>query len=252
VADPSQPFDSQQMVTYEWEPNLTSLRVDEFETVSVKSYNGVQFIAAYATRSYSVIEAIINISRTTFICLVLSFAAIYFNKDAQTLVLDPLERMIEKVKLMAQNPLAVATDEVENAGIYTFANKDNTVSKEEMQNYETAVLERAIVKIGHLLALGLGEAGGLIIAQNISSGGDLDPMIPGIKTYAIFGFCIIDDFVETTEALETDIFAYVNKIAEVVHSCVDKYGGSPNKNIGEAFVCVWKFFEPDEIEQMDI
>lgn len=77
-------------------------------------------------------------------------------------------------------------------------------------------------------------------------------MIPGIKTYAIFGFCIIDDFVETTEALETDIFAYVNKIAEVVHSCVDKYGGSPNKNIGEAFVCVWKFFDPDEIEQMDI
>jgi hypothetical protein len=35
-------------------------------------------------------------------------------------------------------------------------------------------------------------------------------MIPGIKTYAIFGFCIIDDFVETTEALETEIFAYVN------------------------------------------
>jgi class 3 adenylate cyclase len=76
-------------------------------------------------------------------------------------------------------------------------------------------------------------------------------MIPGIKTYAIFGFCIIDDFVETTEALETDIFTYVNKIAEIVHSCVDKYGGAPNKNIGEAFLCVWKFHDAEEIELMD-
>jgi len=31
------------------------------------------------------------------------------------------------------------------------------------QMYETAVLERAIVKIGHLLALGFGEAGSGII-----------------------------------------------------------------------------------------
>lgn len=57
---------------------------------------------------------------------------------------------------------------------------------------------------------------------------------------------------ETTEALETDIFAYVNQIAEIVHSCVDKFGGAPNKNIGEAFLCVWKFYDPDEIEQMDM
>ena len=33
----------------------------------------------------------------------------------------------------------------------------------EEQQYETAVLERAIVKIGHLLALGFGEAGTNII-----------------------------------------------------------------------------------------
>jgi hypothetical protein len=32
---------------------------------------------------------------------------------------------------------------------------------------------------------------------------------------------------------------------------VDKYGGSANKNIGEAFLCVWKFFDPEEIEAMD-
>lgn len=29
---------------------------------------------------------------------------------------------------------------------------------------------------------------------------------------------------------------------------VDRYGGSPNKNIGEAFLLVWKFPKPDEIQ----
>lgn len=32
---------------------------------------------------------------------------------------------------------------------------------------------------------------------------------------------------------------------------VDRYGGSANKNIGEAFVLVWKFADPEEIEEMD-
>jgi hypothetical protein len=34
---------------------------------------------------------------------------------------------------------------------------------------------------------------------------------------------------------------FVNQIAEITHSQVDKYGGSANKNIGDAFLLVWKF-----------
>lgn len=34
---------------------------------------------------------------------------------------------------------------------------------------------------------------------------------------------------------------YVNTLAEIVHSRVDEYGGAANKNIGEAFLLVWKF-----------
>ena len=33
---------------------------------------------------------------------------------------------------------------------------------------------------------------------------------------------------------------FVNEIAEITHSQVDKYAGSANKNIGEAFLLVWK------------
>ena len=36
---------------------------------------------------------------------------------------------------------------------------------------------------------------------------------------------------------------FVNQVAEVVHSVVDKFQGSANKNIGDAFLLVWKFDE---------
>jgi hypothetical protein len=40
-------------------------------------------------------------------------------------VLDPLERMIEKVKIIAQNPMSAATDEVNYAGVFSFANTED-------------------------------------------------------------------------------------------------------------------------------
>lgn len=39
---------------------------------------------------------------------------------------------------------------------------------------------------------------------------------------------------------------FVNQIAEITHSMVDKYGGSANKNIGDAFLLVWKFKREEE------
>ena len=36
---------------------------------------------------------------------------------------------------------------------------------------------------------------------------------------------------------------FVNEIGEIVHGVVDKYQGAANKNIGDAFLLVWKFDE---------
>ncbi len=38
---------------------------------------------------------------------------------------------------------------------------------------------------------------------------------------------------------------FVNEIAEIVHSVVDHFSGAANKNIGDAFLLVWKFREED-------
>ena len=45
---------------------------------------------------------------------------------------------------------------------------------------------------------------------------------------------------------------FVNNIGEVCHSMVDRFAGAANKNIGDAFLLVWKM--PDEkyvINEMD-
>ena len=66
----------------------------------------------YSIKSSAVVEATINIWRTTFIIIVLGLASIFFTEDAKLLVLDPLERMIEKIKAIAQNPLIATSEEL--------------------------------------------------------------------------------------------------------------------------------------------
>merc|ERR1719504_110672 len=97
---------------------------------------------------------------------------------------------------------------------------------------ETVVLEKTIIKIGSLLALGFGEAGAEIIGQNMkgSESSALNAMIPGQKVEAIFGFCDIRNFTDATEVLQDQVMMFVNQISEIVHSIVDEHQGAANKN----------------------
>ena len=67
------------------------------------------------------------------------------------------------------------------------------------------MLESTIMKIGHLLALGFGEAGSKIIGDNVKQGGDINPLLSGQMMLAIFGFCDIRNFTDSTEVLETNV-----------------------------------------------
>ena len=40
---------------------------------------------------------------------------------------------------------------------------------------------------------------------------------------------------------------FVNEIGEIVHGIVDSYSGAANKNIGDAFLLVWKLEQEDQI-----
>ena len=60
---------------------------------------------------------------------------------------------------------------------------------------------------------------------------------------AIFGFCDIRNFTDITEILQEGVMSFVNTIAQIVHSEVHSHDGKANKNIGDAFLLVWKFRE---------
>jgi hypothetical protein len=77
---------------------------------------------------------------------------------------------------------------------------------------ETIKIENAIIKIGTLLALGFGDAGSEIIGSNMAKSGDVDPMLPGKKKCAIYGFCDIRNFTDATEVLQEDVMCFVNNI----------------------------------------
>ena len=98
-----------------------------------------------------------------------------------------------------------------------------------------------------MLILGFGDAGSSIIAQNMTSGGDMNPLLPGTKTFGIFGFCFVHNFLVCTEVLQKDVMVFVNQIAEITHTAVAKYGGSANKNLGDAYLLIWKYDDPNEL-----
>lgn len=107
---------------------------------------------------------------------------------------------------------------------------------------ETQVLERTIIKIGSFLALGFGEAGAQIIGQNMKDNDSSAVMgvVPGRYVDAVFAFCDIRNFTDVTEVLQDQVMIFVNRIAALVHSFCDEFWGNPNKNVGDAFLLVWR------------
>lgn len=62
-----------------------------------------------------------NVTRTLFIMILLLVGSLMFNSDANKLVLEPIERMSEKVKLLASNPLGAMNDDGDNMGMLSLA-----------------------------------------------------------------------------------------------------------------------------------
>lgn len=225
----------------------SDLRTDEF---TLYESDG-DYEVIYSVKKFSQYEAAINIGRTIMVCILLTVSSYIINRDATRLVLDPIERMIERVRIVAKNPMALCSeDEIENEGMLAMMKSKTKIKKEteDDSKNETKFLEKSLFTIGRLLGLCFGEAGAKIIGNNIASseiGSDFNPVIPGVKGMAIFGFCDIRGFADATEALEQDVMLFVNQVAEIVHSECDLHQGASNKNLGEAFLMVWKFPKSD-------
>jgi len=106
----------------------------------------------------------------------------------------------------------------------------------------SSFLMSTILRIGSLMKVGFGSAGVEIIRNNLETGQSKNMLIlnsQGSTVSCIFLFCDIRQFTDATECLQEEVFVFTNRIAGVVHSICHSYGGSANKNIGDAFLLTW-------------
>jgi hypothetical protein len=175
-----------------------------------------------------------------------------------SVVLTPIEDMVRFVAQTIENPLKIdevredyealkkiREEEIAKSSIDRYRNYNQSKNINKRQS-ETNKLENSIYKICNLLIIGVGEAGQDLISHNLtqtthSNQKSLQTHLRGKIIYAIYGFCDIRNFTTTTEILQERVLEYVNTIAEVIHKNVDCFNGKPNKNIGDAFLIVWKF-----------
>jgi len=214
-----------------------------------------------------VIEAAqLNLLTTLFICIVLVSGSLVFARDANRLVLGPVEVMIQKIEKIRTNPLyalEMADNEFKKEETTRGKSEKAAAWKEKMwmwelgkqiltgtgglgkqkqEPMETVILEKTIIKLGTLLALGFGEAGANIIASNMhgSDSAGVDAMAPGIGVDCCVGVISIRNFQVATEVLQAKVMTFVNQIAEIVHGLVDEFHGAANKNTGSTFITVWR------------
>ena len=219
---------------YLWpEAERENLRAEERLILSVpgdpkSSY--VATIARFNTRA-AIVETAIADTIITFslMVLLLVFTGLFI-WIADKLVLRPIEAMVQVVHQISENPLQEHFE------------TDTSLFKRGM---ETTMLLHTITKIAGLLRLGFGSAGADIISKNLSGANALNTAQAGTIVQGIFAFCDIRDFTVTSECLLEEIVPFVNRIACIIHDTAHDFGGEANKNVGDAFLLVWKFGKSD-------
>mmetsp|Transcript_15315 Transcript_15315/g.44278 ORF Transcript_15315/g.44278 Transcript_15315/m.44278 type:complete len:969 (-) Transcript_15315:124-3030(-) len=228
--------------------------------LSTRQYNDHHLIFWFDLRPFVQADAAFNIIMTFCILVLLVGVSLMFSSDANQLIVHPVERMIQRVESIRDNPLIAMqmADEEFKAEEVAKARRARA-QRERIKTallevatctfctaasapMETVILEKTIIKLGSLLALGFGEAGANIIGTNMK-GGDtagVDAMIAGMRVECIIGVVRVRNFSVATEVLQSKIMTFVNQIAEIVHGVVNSFHGAPNRNSGESFLVVWR------------
>ena len=166
------------------------------------------------------------------------------------------------ISVDAENPLAQPVQQKKpkprsrnNNGDF---DREYDSSQAQLGNYETEQLISAITKIADLLRKCWGVAGAGIISTNLARTQDgmtiaFNPTVPGKRVYAIFGFVAIDGFGEQLRALNADVMILINDVAKVVHDEVYRWAlgnsGQCNKNLGNAFLMVFRIGDFNEVHE---
>lgn len=223
----------------EYTDKISALRPEAMETVSHTTGSTVT-TAIFSNKHLEYDYALFSTLTTLFIACLLVIGSLVFTTDTQNMVIAPIERMMNMVESVARDPLKPLT----------FDHSGEVGSGE----YETRLLEGTIEKITGLLRVGFGEAGAGIISANLQTrakgqqSGAVNPLLPGVRIFAVIGFCDIHHFEEINNDIKDDVLTFVNTVAEIVHSRVHYWGGQVNKNLGNAFVILWRIGDELDVQ----
>lgn len=174
------------------------------------------------------------------VCIIFAISSLVFMSDLNTLVIEPVEGLTKAMSLISKSLLDLGATSAEGG--------------------EAAYIENSVLKIVSLLQVSFGDAGQRIIQNNMSPGEEgLSMRQAGAKVNGCYGMSDIREFTGTTEALNETIVVFVNEFASICHqsgedgdafmdadkpdvyrSLIGQQGGKANKNVGDAFLIVWK------------
>ena len=188
---------------------------------------------------YFKLHAILNFIKVIFILGAVYIICLRLNKDLYLLILKPLNDINKVIDKVSKDP---ANKKIISELKLNFENRTGNLIKNDKSDvkYEMKAIEASLIRISGLISVGYGEAGSEIIKHFIKGNEGFDPMSSGNIIEAIFGFCFIHDFAEISEVFEEKTMIFVNHICDIVHSCVNKFNGYTNKNIGDCFLLAWK------------
>ena len=201
-------------------------------------------------REMSKMSSIIYLLRLFYIVVCISALCYLINTNVHKLIFHPLEKMGKVIDTISKDPVGSKT--ITELKYNMEHNQTNKKEDKDSVSHEIKIIQSAIIRISALMAIGFGEAGGEILKENISSSEGVNPMLPGKKISAIFGFCFIHNFSEINEAFQEKTMIFVNQISDIVHSCIDKFNGITNKNLGDCYLLAWKFKEKTEQKKEEI
>jgi class 3 adenylate cyclase len=201
-------------------------------------------IGYFSFRSERREGALVTILSTLFIVVLWFFGITAFAGPVMVLVVIPIERMVRLLGMLMVDPLGYQS----TSRYKRFVDEESEITKntrwtkEILKGMETSFLMSTILRIGSLMKVGFGSAGVEIIRNNLEKGQSKNMLIlssQGSTVSCIFLFCDIRNFTDATECLQEEVFVFTNRIAAVIHSNVHSYGGSANKNVGDAFLLSW-------------
>ena len=192
-----------------------------------------------------------------FVILLISRKWIFCDSGFRVLT-DPVDSMVKKINFIRKDPMAYThwdkdkerrLYEMEQIVLLAKLNTAQTFFSKWRAKREllllppppSDVLDATISRIGSLLAVGFGAAGGRIVAANMA---DLESMeihakVPGRRIEAIFGNFKIVNFSLLTSVLKNQVMKFVNQVCEIIHGIVDEFHGVPYRCVGETFLVVW-------------